>query len=97
MKKVLLTAAMSLMMCVGVYAQDYTQKWNSLYQRTEYYDTYGNMIGYSKYNELYKRNEYYDAIGNLKKTESYNNIYNRTEIKKQQWQPTTNKDPKYFI
>ena len=59
-------------------AQSYTQKWNSLYERTEYYDSYGRMIGYSKYNKLYDRMEYYNANGTLVKTESYNSLYDRT-------------------
>ena len=66
-------------LCVG--AQEYTQKWNDLYQRTEFFDSYGRMIGYAKYNDLYKRLEYYDAYGNLIKTEQNNNLYNRTDVK----------------
>ena len=46
-----------------------TQKYNIFYERTEFYDTYGNMIGYAKENTFYKRIEYYDAQGNLIKYE----------------------------
>ena len=51
MKKILFIAALMLLSGV-VSAQSYTQKWNSLYERTEYYDSYGRMVGYSKYNKL---------------------------------------------
>lgn len=62
-------------------AQSYTQKYNSTFDRTEYYDSYGTMVGYSKYNKIFDRIEYYDAYGNLKKTESYNSTFDRTETK----------------
>ena len=55
-KKTLILAAL-LSVAGIVSAQSYTQKWNSLYNRTEFYDSYGRMIGYSKYNELYNRME----------------------------------------
>ena len=48
-----------------VNAQQITQKYNSLYERTEFFDSYGRMIGYAKYNSLYDRLEYYDKNGNL--------------------------------
>ena len=64
-----------------VKAQDYTQKWNELFQRTEFYDSHGHMIGYAKYNDLYKRLEYYDAHGYLIKTEQHNDLFNRTDVK----------------
>ena len=38
-------------------AQEYTQKWNDFYKRTEFYDAYGRMIGYAKYNDFYNRME----------------------------------------
>lgn len=46
-----------------------TQKYNTFYERTEFYVTYVNMIGYAKENTFYKRIEYYDAQGNLIKYE----------------------------
>ena len=59
-------------LCVN--AQNYTQKWNDFYKRTEFFDSYGNMIGYAKYNDLYNRMEYYGSRGNLQKTEQHNNL-----------------------
>ena len=40
--------------------QNYSSKYNSLYERYEYFDSNGNMIGYKKYNSLYDRWEYTD-------------------------------------
>ena len=55
-----------VMLCAGVSgAQTYTQRWNDIYRRTEYYDSNGRMIGYAKYNDVYDRMEYFDANGNL--------------------------------
>ena len=41
-------------------AQDYTQKYNSLVERTEFYDSYGSLIGWARYNRLWDRIEYID-------------------------------------
>ena len=38
-------------------AQDYTQKYNSLVERTEFYDSYGSLIGWARYNRLWDRME----------------------------------------
>lgn len=40
-------------------AQSVTQKYNSLYNRYEYFDETGNMIGYRTYNSLLKQWEFY--------------------------------------
>lgn len=69
MKKLLLLLFAVISIAIGASAQSYTQRWNDLYKRTEFFDSYGRMIGYAKYNDLYKRMEYYDAYGNLQKTE----------------------------
>lgn len=47
------------------YAQSY-QKYNDFLDRTEFYDSYGNMTGYAKYNSFLDRVEYYDSYGHLK-------------------------------
>ena len=73
MKKVLLTFAFLLIGMIG-YAQQYTQKYNELLQRTECYDAYGNLVWYAKYNDIYKRIEFYDSYGTMFKTESYNPV-----------------------
>ena len=56
MKRALLTIVLLLMVACG-YSQStsYTQKWNDLYKRTEFFDSYGNLQGWAKYNDLYKR------------------------------------------
>lgn len=53
-----------LIFCGLSYAQTSTEKWNSLYERYEYFDSNGTMIGYKKYNKLYERWEYYDLKSN---------------------------------
>ena len=57
-----------LMVCLQMNAQQLTQKYNSFYDRTEFYNATGTMVGYAKYNNFYDRMEYYDASGNLLKT-----------------------------
>ena len=54
MKKVFLFMLLSICCSVVSNAQSYTQKWNDLYDRTEFYDSYGRMVGYAKYNKLYE-------------------------------------------
>ncbi len=51
-----------------IYAQTYTEKYNSLYERTEYFDQNGNMVAYKKWNPSYQR---YD-ITYLNETTNYN-------------------------
>lgn len=50
-------------------SQTLTEKWNSLYERYEYFDSNNTLVGYKKYNSLYGRWEYYD----LKKESNNNN------------------------
>lgn len=70
-----------LFVSIFSWGQNCTQKYNKLYDRTEFYNSYGNLIGYAQYNSLYNRLEYYSANGNLLKTEQYNSSYNRKETK----------------
>lgn len=42
-----------------LFSQQYTEKWNSLYNRYETFDSSGNMISYKVYNSLYQRWETY--------------------------------------
>ena len=46
-----------VLLCIStlLWGQNYTQKYNELYDRTEFYNSYGNLIGYAKYNSLYDR------------------------------------------
>ena len=66
-----------VMACSQMNAQQLTQKYNSFYNRTEFYNSSGTMVGYAKYNNFYDRMEYYDASGNLLKTEKQNNFVNK--------------------
>ena len=74
MKKLTILLITLIVFAFGVSAQSYTQKWNNLYNRTEFFDSNGRMIGYAKYNDLYNRMEYFDANDNLQKTEQRNNL-----------------------
>ncbi|MCT4142357.1 hypothetical protein [Elizabethkingia anophelis] len=42
------------------FSQSVTEKYNSIYNRYEYYNSSGNIIGYKKYNNLSRQWEYYD-------------------------------------
>lgn len=55
-----------LLFSFNSFSQTSTEKWNSLYERYEYFDSSGTMTGYKKYNSLYERWEYFD----LKKSNS---------------------------
>jgi len=67
MKKIILTSII-LFAVFTVNAQT-SQKYNSLYDRTEFFDQYGKMTGYAKINSVYNRVEYYDIYGKLLKYE----------------------------
>jgi hypothetical protein len=41
----------------------YTEKYNSLYDRTEYFDLYGNIFAYSRKNTSQHSIEFYKANG----------------------------------
>ena len=77
MKRIILIFVIALT-TIAVKAQT-SQKYNSLYQRIEFFDSRGNMIGYAKENTLYNRIEYFDANGNMVKYEKQNDLYNRKE------------------
>ncbi|SIS30105.1 hypothetical protein SAMN05421639_101713 [Chryseobacterium shigense] len=59
MKKVIF----SVFMLFGVFcfSQTATKKYNSFYNRYEYFDSNGNMTGYEKYNSFSKQYEYYST------------------------------------
>ena len=78
--KFIVCLGLLIVTCLQVDAQQLTQKYNSFYDRTEFFDSRGRMVGYAKYNNFYDRLEYYDANGNLLKTEKQNNFYNRKDI-----------------
>lgn len=51
------------------YSQSVVQKYNSLYNRYEYFDDSGNMIGYKTYNSLLKQWEFYSSDNSTRKTD----------------------------
>lgn len=70
--KRIITILLAVMVCMVANAQSLTQKYNSLMDRTEFFDSYGHMVGYAKYNKLMERIEYYDQYGHLVKYEQDN-------------------------
>lgn len=55
MKKILLI--LCLFVSTYVYGQSYSQKYNELLDRVEFFNSYGSMVGYAKYNSLLERIE----------------------------------------
>ena len=80
MKRALLTIVLLLMVACG-YSQStsYTQKWNDLYKRTEFFDSYGNLQGWAKYNDLYKRWELFNSNSRMIGYYQWNDLYKRWE------------------
>jgi len=56
---------------IMVFSQSYTEKYNSLYNRYELYDSSNNLVSYKKYNSLYNRWEYYEVA---KTVPTYQNL-----------------------
>ncbi|WP_419870586.1 hypothetical protein [Chryseobacterium sp. CT-SW4] len=77
MKKFILSA--SLLIGTFCFSQSVTKKYNSFYDRYEYFDPNGNMISYEKYNSFAKQWEMYNVDGS--------NISSNTR------QPTQYRDP----
>lgn len=50
-----------LFLCGLLFSQSVTERYNSLSNRYEYYDSSGNLIGYKQYNNLRKQWEYFDV------------------------------------
>lgn len=57
MKKIFISAC--LIIGISCFSQTATKKYNSFYNRYEYFDSNGSMIGYEKYNSFSKQWEYY--------------------------------------
>ena len=55
----------------NVKQQSYTEKYNSLYDRIEYFDSGGNIFAYSRKNILHHRIEFYKANGAFIKFNKY--------------------------
>lgn len=49
MKKYLL---LFLLLCTSMYCQTISEKWNSMYNRYDYTDSSGNLVGYKGFNSL---------------------------------------------
>ena len=73
--KRLLIIVLAMAMSLATDAQDYTQKYNRLMERTEFYDSYGSLIGWAKYNSIWDRMEYFDKYGRMVKYEEWNRLF----------------------
>ena len=61
------------------YAEEYSQRWNSYMQRTEFYDSMGRLVAYAQYNQVTHKLEYYDSYGNFLKSEEQNPVSGNIE------------------
>lgn len=69
MKKLL--TLLAILIVTFTYSQErYTQKYNSLLDRVEIYNTYGQMVGFVIQDNLTHKILYYNAQGTLVKTET---------------------------
>jgi len=55
----------------NVKQQSYSKKYNSLHDRTEYFDSGGDVFAYSRKNRLHNRVEFYKANGTFIKSNKY--------------------------
>ena len=62
-----------------IHAQQLTQRYNNILDRTEFYDSSGNLVEYAIENKILDQLEYYTADGILLKTERRNHILDRNE------------------
>ena len=49
----------------------YSEKYNSLYDRTEYFDSVGKVFAFSRKNKIHQRIEFYKANGAFIKFKEY--------------------------
>lgn len=64
MRKLFYISFLWIFLSNNAVGQDFTEKYNSLHERYEFYDSNNNLIGYKKYNTLYQRWDYYDLKSN---------------------------------
>lgn len=69
MKKVIFSVCMLL--GVFCFSQTVTKKYNSYYNRYDYFDSYSNLIGYEKYNSYSGRWEYYSLKNSQQSRKPY--------------------------
>lgn len=69
MKKVVILS--SLLLGSLYFSQSVVEKYNTIYNRYEYFDSQGNMIGYKGYNNLTRQWEYYDTKATQKQAYQY--------------------------
>lgn len=93
MKKYLVLFLLAFTTSTICVAQTYTEKYNSLYNRYEYFDSQGNLIGYKKWNSLYERWEYHEEkpqqsqrnYGEYVQPYDMDLIYKALELKQRQY------------
>jgi hypothetical protein len=76
MKKILLI--LCLILAFSSYAQT-TKKYNSLLERYEFYNSNGQLTGYTKYNSLQERWEFFNSNNQMYAYSKYNSITGETE------------------
>ncbi|MGB3342980.1 MAG: hypothetical protein WBA61_03630 [Aequorivita sp.] len=67
-------------------AQNHSEVYNSVYERYDFINSSGNLIGYRIWNEINQRWDYKDSNGNLYGYQAYNTVYERwdyTDLRKQ--------------
>jgi len=55
----------------NVKQRSYSEKYNSLYDRTEYFDSGGKVFAFSRKNKIHQRIEFYKANGAFIKFKEY--------------------------
>jgi opacity protein-like surface antigen len=76
MKKLLLI--LCLILAFSSYAQT-TRKYNSLLERYEFYNSNGQLTGYTKYNSLQERWEFFNSNNQMYAYSKYNSLTGETE------------------
>lgn len=93
MKKIILLLVFFI--SVNVFCQTLTQKYNSVYNRYEFFDNQGNLIGYKKWNSLLEQWEYYS--NNVERKSSYIDPIDVEDLERTMSQLENNYDYNYQI
>lgn len=99
-KTILCFVIVAFLMPIVTLSQNHSEKYNSLYDRYDFLDSNGNLIGYRKENTLYDRWDYFDKNGNLRGYYKWNDVYDRwdfTEIKTNTTNTTSKTGGRYNV
>lgn len=75
-------AAVVVLLIIGTSigcAEEYSQRWNSYLQHTEFYNSSGMLVAYAQYNQVNHKMEYFDAYGNFLSSEQQNPVTGKME------------------